>query len=115
MGTRKSEQRGAADAIGPQNSFARKCALLGRPYGSMGLVVSKALEMLSSKQHTRILMLGLDAAGKTTVLYKLQLGDLVTSIPTIGFNVEKVQVCRAAQVFEPSSASPVSTPSSGLL
>ena len=60
----------------------------------MGLVISKALEMLSSKQHTRILMLGLDAAGKTTVLYKLQLGDLVTSIPTIGFNVEKVQVCR---------------------
>jgi hypothetical protein len=34
---------------------------------------------------------GLDAAGKTTVLYKLKLNDVVTTIPTIGFNVEKVE------------------------
>lgn len=27
---------------------------------------------------------GLDAAGKTTVLYKLKLGEIVTTIPTIG-------------------------------
>lgn len=27
---------------------------------------------------------GLDAAGKTTVLYKLKLGEVVTTIPTIG-------------------------------
>jgi len=35
-------------------------------------------------------MVGLDAAGKTTILYKLKLGDTVTAIPTIGFNVEEV-------------------------
>ncbi len=34
---------------------------------------------------------GLDAAGKTTVLYKLKLGEIVTTIPTIGFNVETVE------------------------
>lgn len=39
----------------------------------------------------RILMVGLDAAGKTTILYKLKLKEVVTTIPTIGFNVEKVQ------------------------
>ena len=39
---------------------------------------------------TRILLLGLDAAGKTSVLYKLKLDELVTTIPTIGFNVEEV-------------------------
>merc|ERR1712010_218193 len=39
----------------------------------------------------RILMVGLDAAGKTTVLYKLKLGEVVTTIPTIGFNVETVE------------------------
>jgi len=38
----------------------------------------------------RILMVGLDAAGKTTILYKLKLGEVVTTIPTIGFNVETV-------------------------
>eukprot|EP01018_Ginkgo_biloba_P005719 Gb_01291 [translate_table: standard] len=39
----------------------------------------------------RIVMLGLDAAGKTTILYKLKINEIVTTIPTIGFNVETVQ------------------------
>merc|ERR1712224_100934 len=39
----------------------------------------------------RILMVGLDAAGKTTVLYNLKLGEVVTTMPTIGFNVEEVE------------------------
>ena len=42
------------------------------------------------KKERRILMVGLDAAGKTTILYKLKLGEVVTTIPTIGFNVEQV-------------------------
>ena len=37
-------------------------------------------------------MVSLDAAGKTTILYKMKLGDVVTTIPTIGFNVETLQV-----------------------
>ena len=37
------------------------------------------------------LLTGLDAAGKTTVLYKLQLGEVLTTIPTIGFNVESIE------------------------
>merc|ERR1719262_160424 len=36
-------------------------------------------------------MVGLDAAGKTTILYKMKLGEIVTTIPTIGFNVETVE------------------------
>merc|ERR1719253_1688566 len=44
-----------------------------------------------SKTEMRILMVGLDAAGKTTILYKLKLGEVVTTIPTVGFNVEKVE------------------------
>lgn len=35
-------------------------------------------------------MVGLDAAGKTTILYRLKLGEVVTTIPTIGFNVETI-------------------------
>ncbi|XP_068606454.1 ADP-ribosylation factor 2a [Brachionichthys hirsutus] len=49
------------------------------------------LSRLFSKKEMRILMVGLDAAGKTTILYKLKLGEIVTTIPTIGFNVETVE------------------------
>lgn len=49
------------------------------------------LEMFSGKKDMRILMLGLDAAGKTTILYKLKLGEIVSSVPTIGFNVETLE------------------------
>jgi len=45
----------------------------------------------SFTKEVRMLMVGLDAAGKTTVLYKLKLGEIVTTIPTIGFNVETVK------------------------
>ena len=41
-------------------------------------------KQLFSKKEMRILMVGLDAAGKTTILYKLKLGEIVTTIPTIG-------------------------------
>ncbi|XP_059162605.1 ADP-ribosylation factor 3-like [Physella acuta] len=38
----------------------------------------------------RILIQGLDASGKTSLLYKVKLGEVVTTIPTIGFNVETI-------------------------
>lgn len=49
----------------------------------MGSLLS-ALKALVGKKEMRILMVGLDAAGKTTILYKLKLGEIVTTIPTIG-------------------------------
>ena len=57
----------------------------------MGLMMSTVFTRLFGKQQMRILMVGLDAAGKTTILYKLKLGEIVTTIPTIGFNVETVE------------------------
>jgi small GTP-binding protein len=57
----------------------------------MGLSISTLMTRLFGATEYRILMLGLDAAGKTTILYKLKLGEMVTTIPTIGFNVETVQ------------------------
>lgn len=52
---------------------------------------------LFGKKEMRILMVGLDAAGKTTILYKLKLGEIVTTIPTIGKEmlwVKGVCMCR---------------------
>ena len=50
----------------------------------MGMAFSKLFDRLWGKKEMRILMVGLDAAGKTTILYKLKLGEIVTTIPTIG-------------------------------
>lgn len=50
----------------------------------MGISISKLFSGLFGKREMRILMVGLDAAGKTTILYKLKLGEIVTTIPTIG-------------------------------
>lgn len=57
----------------------------------MGLTISSILNRLFNKKQVRILMIGLDAAGKTTILYKLKLGEIVTTVPTVGFNVESVE------------------------
>lgn len=57
----------------------------------MGLTISSLFQRLFGNKQVRILMVGLDAAGKTTILYKLKLGEIVTTIPTIGFNVETVE------------------------
>jgi ADP-ribosylation factor protein 1 len=50
----------------------------------MGIAISRLFDRLWGKKEMRILMVGLDAAGKTTILYKLKLGEIVTTIPTIG-------------------------------
>lgn len=57
----------------------------------MGASFGEMMKKLLGKKEVRILMVGLDAAGKTTILYKLMLGELVTAIPTVGFNVETVE------------------------
>jgi len=52
--------------------------------------MGNAFMRLFRNKEMRVLMLGLDAAGKTTILYKLKLGQGVSTIPTVGFNVETV-------------------------
>ena len=57
----------------------------------MGSLFGKIWQRMVGTREMRILMVGLDAAGKTTILYKLKLGEVVNTIPTIGFNVETVE------------------------
>ena len=57
----------------------------------MGSLFSKVWSQFVGTKEMRILMVGLDAAGKTTILYKMKLGEVVNTIPTIGFNVETVE------------------------
>mmetsp|Transcript_10956 Transcript_10956/g.15229 ORF Transcript_10956/g.15229 Transcript_10956/m.15229 type:complete len:184 (+) Transcript_10956:99-650(+) len=59
----------------------------------MGILFSKVFKALfASTQKYKICMLGLDNAGKTTILFKLHLGEVVETQPTIGSNVEELKV-----------------------
>ena len=55
----------------------------------MGGYLTKLLNSFSDMK-AKILILGLDGAGKTTIMYQMQLHENVHSVPTIGFNVEQV-------------------------
>merc|ERR1712176_204873 len=59
-----------------------------------GILFSRVFQSLFGSQEGRILFLGLDNAGKTTILYKLQNeaeDEEGMTIPTWGFNVETLQ------------------------
>lgn len=57
---------------------------------NLSSIVKKFSDLGPNGNRHRILMLGLDSAGKTTILYRLKLGKMVQTIPTIGFNMETV-------------------------
>ena len=57
----------------------------------MGNKLSMVWNKLFSKKEAKVLMLGLDAAGKTTILYQLKLGMNLETIPTMGFVYEKIE------------------------
>ncbi|EFA85271.1 hypothetical protein PPL_02271 [Heterostelium album PN500] len=57
----------------------------------MGGMFTKIYQLFDPRLDYKIIMIGLDGSGKTTMLYKLKLGEVVNTIPTVGFNVESVQ------------------------
>lgn len=60
----------------------------------MGIIFSQLDKLWQSfHRDSAILILGLDNAGKTAVLYALHLGESIGyTVPTIGFNIEEVSV-----------------------
>ncbi|NWW97672.1 ARL11 protein, partial [Caloenas nicobarica] len=59
----------------------------------MGKLISKGRH----ERDARVVMLGLDFAGKSTLLYKLKSSWAVETSPTVGFNVESLQTpCRVS-------------------
>jgi small GTP-binding protein len=57
----------------------------------MGFILSKIIEFFTkSRNNFKIIILGMQNAGKTTILYRLSLGTLVKTTPTIGSNVEEL-------------------------
>ncbi len=54
----------------------------------MGFLFSKIWREFLGKKDVRILMIGLNDAGKTSILYKLKFDETVITVPKIGFSVE---------------------------
>ena len=50
------------------------------------------------RKKVKLALSGLHSSGKTTILYKLTLGEVVTTVPTIGFNIESVDISRRHSV-----------------
>ena len=61
----------------------------------MGLIFSKLQsvfrQLTGQSDLYKIVLVGLNNAGKTTILYKLSIGTTITTQPTIGCNIEEVQ------------------------
>ncbi|GAA6071878.1 ADP-ribosylation factor-like protein 4C isoform X1 [Tachysurus ichikawai] len=58
--------------------------------------MGNGLSSLGPFQPLHVVMLGLDSAGKTTVLYRLKFNEFVNTVPTIGFNTERVRLNNGA-------------------
>uniref|UniRef100_A0A1A9UMA5 small monomeric GTPase n=1 Tax=Glossina austeni TaxID=7395 RepID=A0A1A9UMA5_GLOAU len=58
---------------------------------TMGKNGGHFLDALPSQATLHVVMLGLDSAGKTTALYRLKFDQYLNTVPTIGFNCEKIQ------------------------
>jgi len=80
----------------------------------MGAWMSRVWFLMFPAREYKLVVVGLDNAGKTTTLYKLHLGEAVTAAPTIGSNVEEVvfKNLRFEVSFPPSSLAPPSGPQS---
>jgi small GTP-binding protein len=57
----------------------------------MGGLISLFSDWINGNQEASILILGLDASGKTTILNRLKFGDNMVTVPTIGFNCEHIK------------------------
>ncbi|KAL8599486.1 ADP-ribosylation factor-like protein 5B [Nucella lapillus] len=55
----------------------------------MGYLFSKLWSLFSNEEH-KVIIVGLDNAGKTTILYQFLMNEVVHTSPTIGSNVEEV-------------------------
>ncbi len=56
--------------------------------GALWSRLRSAFGLVSADREVRVLVLGLDNAGKTSIVYRLQLGSVVRTTPTVGFNLE---------------------------
>ena len=72
------------------NSHLQRIHTLNVPYNEVNRIFGQPNINFVNPLQMRMIIIGLDNAGKTTILYKLHLSEVVTTVPTVGFNVETV-------------------------
>nr|QXF29019.1 Arf1d [Vischeria sp. CAUP Q 202] len=65
----------------------------------MGGMLGRLMDLLSKPVEKRVVLLGLDNAGKTTAVYRLLLGKKVDTVPTVGFNSEEIRMNRFSLIM----------------
>lgn len=75
----------------PVHYIERVCVFRLGAAHAMGTSLSRSFSRYWNRNERRLLLVGLDGAGKTTILYHLRLGKAIASIPTVGFNVETIK------------------------
>ena len=68
-------------------------------YFLRGQAFTRVYQLLSRRIEKRVVLLGLDNAGKTTAVYRLLLGKKVDTVPTVGFNSEEVKYDRCSFIM----------------
>ena len=59
--------------------------------GYLSKLINKLQSISKTNQQYKIIIVGMNNAGKTTILYKLALDEVIVTQPTIGSNVEEVR------------------------
>lgn len=62
----------------------------------MASIIRRLKERLYPSQGFTVLIIGLSGSGKTTMLYYLKLGEIIQTIPSVGFNVETVEAATSS-------------------
>ena len=60
----------------------------------MGGIWSFLLEKMFPTERIRVLFRGLSGSGKTTIMYQLKGEGLVSSVPTVGYNLESIKLTK---------------------
>lgn len=95
---RRSKTNGQ-DSVGSveacEQCLGMRCKAVGtdevKMHKGMGGLLSRVWKALFALDEFKMCVVGLDNAGKTTILYKYHLGEVVSTRPTIGSNVETVR------------------------
>ncbi|XP_070564281.1 E3 ubiquitin-protein ligase TRIM23-like [Ptychodera flava] len=88
----KQEVSGLVDTLGQHQQQLKELCTHIPSDGNIPITFTKDNRVhIGPKLEMRVVILGLDSAGKTTILFKLKQNEFIQSIPTIGFNVETVE------------------------